>query len=113
MTTGSYFSQVGGLPPQTQTLSIKAVFTTAYAVIPKTVMSDTVTSVMPHWDKTLAWIISLSLAPRPAPVMIATFSSRRPMSFSIGCVAGGALGSARRVDRHSTVGGKARAGDEL
>ncbi|WP_377292616.1 bifunctional allantoicase/(S)-ureidoglycine aminohydrolase [Rhizobium sp. SG2393] len=58
MTRSSYFSEVGGLPPQTQTLSGKAVFTTAYAVIPKGVMSDIVTSVLPHWDGTRAWIIA-------------------------------------------------------
>jgi (S)-ureidoglycine aminohydrolase len=58
MTAVSYYSQVGGLPPQTQMLSSKAVFTTAYAVIPKTAMSDVVTSVLPHSDKTRAWIIS-------------------------------------------------------
>jgi (S)-ureidoglycine aminohydrolase len=58
----SYFSKVGGLPPQTQTLSSKAVFTTAYAVIPRTVMSDIVTSVLPHWDGTRAWIISRPLS---------------------------------------------------
>ncbi|CDZ43017.1 Allantoin catabolism protein [Neorhizobium galegae bv. officinalis] len=62
MTSGGYFSQVGGLPPQTQTLSSKAVFTTAYAVIPKTVMSDIVTSVLPHWEKTRAWILSRPLS---------------------------------------------------
>jgi (S)-ureidoglycine aminohydrolase len=62
MATSNYFSSVGGLPPQTQTLSSKAVFTTAYAVIPKTVMSDIVTSVLPHWDGTRAWIISRPLS---------------------------------------------------
>ena len=62
MTNSPYFSDVGGLPPQTQTLSSKAVFTTAYAVIPKTVMSDIVTSVLPHWDATRAWIISRPLS---------------------------------------------------
>lgn len=36
MISGGYFSQAGGLP--LQTLSRKAVFTTAYAVIPKTVI---------------------------------------------------------------------------
>ena len=35
---------MGGLPGQTELLSSKAVFTTAYAVIPRTVMSDIVTS---------------------------------------------------------------------
>ncbi len=62
MSSNRYFSQVGGLPPQTQTLSSKAVFKTAYAVIPKTVMSDIVTSVLPHWDDTRAWIIARPLS---------------------------------------------------
>ena len=44
-----YYSDMGGLPGQTELLSSKAVFKTAYAVIPKTVMSDIVTSVLPHW----------------------------------------------------------------
>jgi (S)-ureidoglycine aminohydrolase len=62
MSSNRYFSQVGGLPPQTQTLSSKAVFKTAYAVIPKTVMSDIVTSILPHWDDTKAWIIARPLS---------------------------------------------------
>jgi (S)-ureidoglycine aminohydrolase len=62
MTGNRYFSAIGGLPPQTQTLSSKAVFTTAYAVIPKTVMSDIVTSILPHWDNSRAWIISRPLS---------------------------------------------------
>ena len=53
-----YYSNFGGLPGQTELLSSKAVFTNAYAVIPKRVMSDIVTSVLPHWNATRAWIIS-------------------------------------------------------
>ncbi|MGO8657982.1 (S)-ureidoglycine aminohydrolase, partial [Rhizobium ruizarguesonis] len=37
-----YYSKLGGLPPQTELLSSKAVFTTAYAVIPRSVMTDIV-----------------------------------------------------------------------
>jgi (S)-ureidoglycine aminohydrolase len=62
MTRSPYFSDVGGLPPQTQTLSSKAVFKTAYAVIPKGVMSDIVTSLLPHWEASRAWIISRPLS---------------------------------------------------
>lgn len=61
MTDTSYFSRLGGLPAQTELLSSKAVFTTAYAVIPRSVMTDIVTSVLPHWEKTRAWIISRPL----------------------------------------------------
>lgn len=53
-----YYSDMGGLPGQTELLSSKAVFKTAYAVIPKTVMSDIVTSVLPHWTGTRARIIA-------------------------------------------------------
>lgn len=69
MTSPTYYSALGGLPPQTQTLSSKAVFTTAYAVIPKTVMSDIVTSVLPHWKNTRAWILA-----RPMTGFAETFS---------------------------------------
>lgn len=53
-----YYAGMGGLPGQTELLSSKAVFTTAYAVIPRTVMADIVTSLLPHWSKTRAWIIA-------------------------------------------------------
>ncbi|MCO5733101.1 bifunctional allantoicase/(S)-ureidoglycine aminohydrolase [Rhizobium sp. SSA_523] len=53
-----YYADMGGLPGQTELLSSKAVFTTAYAVIPRTVMSDIVTSLLPHWSRTRAWIIA-------------------------------------------------------
>ncbi len=67
--TGNYYSSLGGHPPQTQTLSGKAIFTEAYAVIPKGVMQDIVTSYLPHWDKTRAWIIA-----RPLSGFAETFS---------------------------------------
>ncbi|MCM2293179.1 bifunctional allantoicase/(S)-ureidoglycine aminohydrolase [Allorhizobium sp. BGMRC 0089] len=62
MTHNSYYSPMGGLPPQTQLLSGKSVFKTAYAVIPKGVMSDIVTSLFPHWHKTRGWIIARPLS---------------------------------------------------
>ena len=40
MTTPKYFGIDGGLPPQTELLTGRAVFTEAYAVIPKGVMRD-------------------------------------------------------------------------
>ncbi len=69
MENRSYYSPQGGLPPQTDLLSGKAVFTTAYAVIPKGVMTDIVTSYLPHWTKTRAWIIA-----RPMTGFSETFS---------------------------------------
>ncbi|WP_062207450.1 bifunctional allantoicase/(S)-ureidoglycine aminohydrolase [Aureimonas sp. AU12] len=69
MTTANYYSDMGGLPGQGELLSGKAVFTTAYAVIPRGVMSDIVTSVLPHWSGTRAWILS-----RPLTGFAETFS---------------------------------------
>ncbi|MCF6303001.1 MAG: (S)-ureidoglycine aminohydrolase [Devosiaceae bacterium] len=60
--TNTYYSPQGGLPPQSQLLTGRAVFTDAYAVIPKGVMSDIVTSNLPHWDKTRAWILARPLS---------------------------------------------------
>lgn len=69
MTSRSYFSALGGHPPQTDLLSGRAVFTEAYAVIPKGVMRDIVTSVLPFWENTRAWVIA-----RPLSGFAETFS---------------------------------------
>lgn len=69
MSTNSYFSIPGGHPPQTDLLTGRAVFTQAYAVIPRGVMQDIVTSNLPFWDKTRAWIIA-----RPMSGFSETFS---------------------------------------
>ena len=69
VTARSYYAPQGGLPPQSQLLTGRAVFTTAYAVIPKGVMSDIVTSYLPFWDKTRVWILS-----RPLSGFAETFS---------------------------------------
>jgi len=65
----TYYAPTGGLPPQTQLLTDRAVFTEAYAVIPKGVMSDIVASLLPHWEKSRAWIIA-----RPLSGFAETFS---------------------------------------
>jgi (S)-ureidoglycine aminohydrolase len=65
----SYFSPDGGLPGQSGLLTDRAVFTTAYAVIPKGVMRDIVTSRLPFWNGTRAWILS-----RPLSGFAETFS---------------------------------------
>ena len=62
MTANSYYTIPGGHPPQTELLTGRAVFTEAYAVIPKGVMRDIVTSNLPFWDKTRAWIIARPLS---------------------------------------------------
>ena len=66
-TTGSvndrtYYAPQGGLSPQTDILSGRAVFTEAYAVIPRGVMQDIVTSALPFWDRTRAWILARPLS---------------------------------------------------
>ena len=69
MTNGPYFAPTGGHPPQTQLLTDRAVFTDAYAVIPKGTMRDIVTSFLPFWEKTRAWVLS-----RPLSGFAETFS---------------------------------------
>jgi (S)-ureidoglycine aminohydrolase len=64
-----YFSPEGGLPPQTALHTGRAVFTEAYALIPRGVFSDIVTSLLPGWNKTRLWIIA-----RPMTGFSETFS---------------------------------------
>ena len=64
-----FYSPQGGLPSQKALLTDRAVFTTAYAVIPKTVLSDITTSYLPFWDKTRLWVIA-----RPMTGFAETFS---------------------------------------
>jgi len=65
----SYYSQLGGMPPQSQAMTGRAVFTDAYAVLPAGTMRDIVASALPHWDETRAWIIA-----RPLSGFAETFS---------------------------------------
>lgn len=69
MPNPSYHAPHGGLPPQSQLLTGRAVFTEAYAVIPKGVMSDIVASLLPHWNGTRAWVLA-----RPLSGFAETFS---------------------------------------
>ncbi|MCR8726690.1 bifunctional allantoicase/(S)-ureidoglycine aminohydrolase, partial [Frigidibacter sp. ROC022] len=57
-----YYYPKGGLPDQSQRLYAPARFTTAYAVIPAAVMTDIVTSQLPGWERTRAWIIARPLS---------------------------------------------------
>ena len=54
----TYYAPEGGLPKQAMRARDRAVFTNAYAFIPRGVMSDIVTSFLPGWQKTRAWIIA-------------------------------------------------------
>ena len=65
----SYALPPGGLPAQSQRLADRAVFTTAYAFIPKTVMTDIVTSALPFWEQTRLWVLA-----RPLSGFAETFS---------------------------------------
>ncbi|RBW50526.1 bifunctional allantoicase/(S)-ureidoglycine aminohydrolase [Marinobacter sp. F3R11] len=65
----TYYAPTGGHPPQTQLLTDRAVFTEAYAVIPKGVMRDIVTSYLPFWTGTRLWVLS-----RPLTGFAETFS---------------------------------------
>ncbi|PCJ90477.1 MAG: (S)-ureidoglycine aminohydrolase [Hyphomicrobiales bacterium] len=69
MTKPTYYAPTGGVPPQTQLLTGRAVFTTAYAVIPKGTNSDIVTSRLPFWEQTRCWVLS-----RPLSGFAETFS---------------------------------------
>ena len=65
----NYYAPTGGHPGQDQLLTDRAVFTDAYAVIPKGTMRDIVTSFLPFWEKTRLWVIA-----RPLSGFAETFS---------------------------------------
>ena len=56
-------------PPQTELTTDRAVFTEAYAVLPRGTMRDIVTSQLPFWDNTRLWVIA-----RPLSGFAETFS---------------------------------------
>jgi (S)-ureidoglycine aminohydrolase len=58
-----------GLPSQSELMTGRAVFTEAYAVIPRGVMTDIVTSFLPGWTDTRAWVLA-----RPLSGFAETFS---------------------------------------
>lgn len=62
MADSPYHKLPGGLPPQTQVLTDRAVFTQAYAVIPKGTFSDIVTSYLPFWTKARFWVVARPLS---------------------------------------------------
>lgn len=67
--TPYYYAPHGGHPDQHQLLTDRAMFTEAYAVIPKGVMRDIVTSHLPFWDHMRMWVIA-----RPLTGFAETFS---------------------------------------
>lgn len=64
-----YYAPRGGLPPQTALMTQRAVFTDAYAVIPRGCFSDIVTSCLPSWRDLRMWLIA-----RPMSGFSETFS---------------------------------------
>lgn len=59
----TYAFPPGGLPPQTEDPAESgAVFTTAYCFMPAYVMRDIVTSLLPGWSQTRAWILARPLS---------------------------------------------------
>jgi (S)-ureidoglycine aminohydrolase len=67
--SSSYYAPHGGHPSQSELLTDRAMFTEAYAVIPRGVMRDIVTSFLPFWDQTRLWVIA-----RPLSGFAETFS---------------------------------------
>ena len=67
--TAQYYAPTGGHPSQTELTTNRAVFTEAYAVLPRGTMRDIVTSLLPFWDRTRLWVIA-----RPLSGFAETFS---------------------------------------
>jgi (S)-ureidoglycine aminohydrolase len=65
----AYYAPTGGLPPQTALMTQRAVFTEAYAFIPKGCFSDILVSYLPGWTGTRLWLIA-----RPMSGFSETFS---------------------------------------
>ena len=68
-TTPRYYAPTGGLPGQGELTTDRAVFTEAYAVLPRGTMTDIVTSNLPFWEQTRLWVIA-----RPLSGFAETFS---------------------------------------
>src|SRR5579871_4254195 len=69
MSGNTYYAPQGGHPSQKELLTDRAMFTQAYAVIPKGVLRDIVVSHLPFWDNTRLWVLA-----RPLSGFAETFS---------------------------------------
>ncbi|MFD4327870.1 bifunctional allantoicase/(S)-ureidoglycine aminohydrolase [Nocardioides sp. NPDC058538] len=67
--SGRYYAPTGGHPSQRELTTDRAVFTEAYAVLPRGTMRDIVTSKLPFWEGTRLWVIA-----RPLSGFAETFS---------------------------------------
>jgi (S)-ureidoglycine aminohydrolase len=68
-TSPRYYAPTGGLPTQHDLTTDRAIFTEAYAVLPRGTMRDIVTSALPFWEQTRLWVIA-----RPLSGFAETFS---------------------------------------
>ncbi|MCY3673939.1 MAG: bifunctional allantoicase/(S)-ureidoglycine aminohydrolase [Paracoccaceae bacterium] len=66
---GDYFNPIGGLPPQMELTTDRALSTNAYLVIPARSLTDIVTSNLPYWEDTRLWILA-----QPQSGFIQTFT---------------------------------------
>jgi (S)-ureidoglycine aminohydrolase len=64
-----YYAPTGGHPGQDALLTDRAMFTEAYAVLPRGTMRDIVVSYLPHWERTRLWVLA-----RPLSGFAETFS---------------------------------------
>jgi (S)-ureidoglycine aminohydrolase len=64
-----YYAPTGGHPGQDELTTDRAVFTEAYAVLPRGTMRDIVTSNLPFWEGTRLWVLA-----RPLSGFAETFS---------------------------------------
>ncbi|TWP37135.1 bifunctional allantoicase/(S)-ureidoglycine aminohydrolase [Leekyejoonella antrihumi] len=64
-----YYVPHGGHPAQTELLTDRAMFTEAYAVLPRGTMRDIVTNNLPFWEQTRVWVLA-----RPLTGFAETFS---------------------------------------
>ena len=64
-----YHPMPGGHPEQRELMTNRACFHNAYALIPRGVMRDIVTSALPHWDRSRFWVLA-----RPMSGFSETFS---------------------------------------
>ena len=69
MTSSRYYAQLGGLPPQTELLTDRALVTNSYAVLPKGTMRDITCSHLPFWKGMRMWVLA-----RPMTGFAETFS---------------------------------------
>lgn len=65
MSEPTYYAPTGGLPAQTELTTDRAMFTEAYAVLPRGTMTDIVTSFLPFWTNMRMWIIARPLSGLP------------------------------------------------